>query len=149
MARIRVETDEMSIVGPEFDVEPTNKLDELIPQYAENKNMLEDYKKLCDEENKKIKELMEEGSYEVGGYKATKSIQTRETLNEDKLLDLFKQFDIIQELGIIKTREYIDMNALEAAIYDGRLDNDILLTIDKCREKKDVVTLRINKVKEK
>lgn len=125
-------------------------LDTLIPQYAENKSMLDDYKKICDDENKKIKELMEEGSYEAGGYKATKSVTTRETMNEDKLLDVLKQYPTAcYEQGLIKTKEYVDMDVLESMIYKGVIDKNVLLEIDKCRESKEVVTLRISKVKEK
>lgn len=124
----------------------TKDLDSLIPRYAENKSILDDYKKICETENKQIKELMEEGSYEAGGYKATKSVQTRESFNEDKLLDLLRQYDVGD---IIKTKEYVDMDALESAIYKGKIDKELLLAIDKCRESKEVITLRVSKIKEK
>ena len=124
-------------------------LDTLIPQYAENKSMLDDYKKICDSENKQIKELMDEGSYEAGGYKATKIISTRDSMNEDKLLDVLQQYGVAYDEKIIKTKEYVDMDALESAIYKQKLDNTMLMEIDKCRESKEVVTLRISKVKEK
>lgn len=128
----------------------TDTLDDLIPRYAENKSLLDDYKKICDEENKKIKDMMEEGSYESGGYKATKSVQHRESMNEDKLLDVLKNvYPDALSVGIIKTREYVDMDALESAVYKGIISNDILMEIDKCREIKEVITLRISKVKEK
>lgn len=123
-------------------------LDTLIPQYAENKSLLDDYKKICDEENKQIKDMMEEGSYEAGGWKATKSVTTRDSMNEDKLLDVLKKAGFTQT-SIIKTKEYVDMDELESAIYNGLIEKDILLEIDKCRESKEVVTLRISKVKEK
>ena len=123
-------------------------LDTLIPQYAENKQMLDDYKKICDDENKQIKDLMDEGSYEASGWKATKSIQTRESMNEDKLLAVLKKAGFNQT-SIIKTKEYVDMNELESAIYNGLIEKDVLMEIDKCRESKEVVTLRISKVKEK
>lgn len=124
-------------------------LDTLIPAYAENKAILDDYKKICDDENKKIKELMDEGSYEAGGYKATKSIQTRESFNEDKLLDLLRNVGGSRENKLIKTKEYVDMDVLESMIYTGMISKDVLMQIDKCRESKEVVTLRISKVKEK
>lgn len=123
-------------------------LDELIPQYAENKGILDDYKKICDDENKKIKELMDEGSYEAGGWKATKTVQQRESMNEDKLLDILKKAGFAQT-SLIKTKEYVDMDELESAIYKGLLDEDMLMQIDKCRESKEVVTLRISRIKEK
>lgn len=124
-------------------------LDTLIPQYAENKAILDDYKKICDTENKQIKDIMEEGSYEAGGYKATKSVQVRENMNEDKLLDVMHNHREVAELnGIIKIKEYIDIDMLESAIYNKQIDKDMLMEIDKCRETKEVVTLRISKVKE-
>ena len=126
----------------------TVSLDTLIPQYAENKALMDDYKKICDEENKQIKELMDEGSYEAGGYKATKSVQVRESMNEDKLLEVLRKA-VFTPTSIIKTKEYIDMYELESAIYKGLIEKDILMEIDKCREKKEVVTLRVSKVKEK
>ena len=123
-------------------------LDTLIPQYAENKSMLDNYKKICDDENKQIKELMEEGSYEAGGYKATKTVTTRDSMNEDKLLDVLSKAGF-KDTAIIKTKEYVDMDELESAIYKGLIEKDILMEIDKCRESKEVVTLRISKIKEK
>lgn len=123
-------------------------LDTLIPQYAENKSMLDDYKKICDDENKQIKELMDEGSYEAGGYKATKTVTTRDSMNEAKLLDVLTKAGF-KDTSIIKTKEYVDMDELESAIYKGLIEKDILMEIDKCRESKEVVTLRISKIKEK
>lgn len=127
----------------------SQKLDTLIPQYAENKSMLDDYKKICDKENKQIKELMTDDTYEAGGYKATKSVQIRESLNEDRLLAIASQHRVFRDIGIIKTKEYVDMEALESAIYKGMLDKEALMEIDKCRESKEVVTLRVTKIKEK
>ena len=141
-------------------------LDTLIPQYAENKGLLDDYKKICDEENKQIKELMEEGSYEAGGWKVTKTVSTRDTVNEEALLSLLQsysdgiskalnkvdsniEFIDFRKLGVIKTKEYVDMDALESAIYKGKVTKEVLLEIDKCRESKEVVTLRLSKIKEK
>lgn len=135
-------------------------LDELIPTYAENKAMLDDYKKICDSENKQIKELMSEGSYEVGGYKATKSVSTRDDIKEDKILaklsdDMRECFEVN---NIIKTREYIDMDNLESLLYSlnnkkdiesKKIKDELIELLDNCTERKDVVTLRVSKIKEK
>jgi len=140
-------------------------LDTLIPQYAENKQLLDDYKKICDDENKQIKDLMDEGSYEAGGYKATKIVSTRESMNEEALLSLLQsysdgiskalnkvdssiEFIDFRKLGVIKTKEYVDMDALESAIYNGKISKEVLMEIDKCRESKEVITLRVSKIKE-
>lgn len=144
----RVKIDGVTIKFDEEVEKVPVSLDTLIPQYAENKSMLDDYKKICDEENKQIKDMMEEGSYEAGGWKATKTISTRETMNEDKLLDVAKKNSYYLS-DIIKTKEYIDMDKLESLLYKGNISKEVLLEIDKCRESKEVVTLRISKVKEK
>ena len=150
MARIKVED------------HSTRTLDTLIPQYAENKSMLDDYKKICDEENKQIKDMMDEGSYEAGGYKATKTVSNRDSLNEDKLLlDYYDDEDIktcFERNKIIKTKKYIDSEALEALIYklNNKKDakskkqlNKILQLVNACTDRKEMVNLRVSKIKEK
>lgn len=126
-----------------------NDLDTLIPQYAANKNELDSYKKICDKENAEIKAIMKDfvvTGYEAGGYKASYIVSKRETLNEEKLLEIAHQFGISE---IVKTKEYIDYDALEKAIYDGRISEDIMMEMDKAREVKETVTLRVTKIKQK
>lgn len=137
------------IVVDEATETAMNELDELIPQYGENKAILDDYKKICDSENARIKELMDDATtHEVGSWKATKSVQHRESMNEEKLLDVASKHSYYLS-DIIKTKRYIDMDVLEALIYKGLVPKDVLMEIDKCRETKDVVTLKITKIKEK
>lgn len=124
-------------------------LDSLIPRYAANKAEMDDYKKICDKENAEIKAIMRDLAvhhYEAGGYKASYSVQQRESMNENMLLEIAHLFGIPE---IVKTKEYIDFDALEKAIYDGKISDDILLEMDKAKEVKQVVTLRVTKVKEK
>lgn len=131
-------------------------LDKLIPQYAENKSQLDNYKKICDKENATIKSMMaelDEPFYEAGGYKATYSVSQRENLNEEILLSLFTSVPsfhkITDEYEIVKQRPYIDFDVLEKAIYDGKLNQDQLLELNKAKETKEVVTLRVTKIKKK
>lgn len=124
-----------------------NRLDELIPQYAVNKSELDAYKKLCDKENAEIKSIMKDlalQKYEAGEYKATYTISKRETMDEEILLEVAHQFGIPE---IIKTKEYIDFDALENAIYNGKISPEILTEMDRARSVKEVVTLRISKNK--
>lgn len=131
-----------------------NELDKLIPQYAQNKNELDSYKKICERENNKIKSIMKDfvvTHYEAGGYRANYSVSQRETLNEELLLSLFSSpsfAEIVELYSIIKTKPYVDFDALEKAIYDNKLTEAQLLEINKARETKDVVTLRVSKIKE-
>lgn len=126
-----------------------NDLDTLIPQYAANKAELDGYKKICDNENSKIKEIMKDfvlTHYEAGGYKASYSVSERESMNESMLLDIAHKHGISE---IVKTKEYIDFDALEDAIYNNRISQEVLLEMDKAKEVKEVVTLRVTKIKEK
>lgn len=128
------------------------KLDELVPKYGEEKSVMDRYKKLCDMDNKLIKELMEDLAlqhYTSDGYKVTRSVQERESVDEDLLLNLLKPFPEVQVHNIIKTKEYVDFDALEAALYKDALPKDVLLAIDKARTIKLVTTLKVSKVKKK
>lgn len=123
-------------------------LEELIPQYALNKAELDSYKKICDRENAEIKDLMLNlGLDEATGgcYTVKRIVQKRESMNEDMLLQI-AHINGISE--IVKTKEYIDYDVLEDAIYNGRISSDILTEINKAREVKEIVTLRISKAKE-
>ena len=122
-------------------------LQELIPAYAENKAELDSYKKICDKENAEIKEIMlaEDLSEEtVDGYVAKITKSNRESFNEEKLLEIAHNEGISE---IIKTKEYIDYDILEDAIYNGKISEDILLKIATAKEVKEVVTLKVSKVK--
>ena len=133
-----------------------NDLDALIPQYAENKATADKYKKICDEENAEIKSIMKDfviTKYEAGGYKASYVTTKRENINEDVLISLFTSvpgfYSVNDEYGIVKNKPYIDFDALENAIYHKALTENQLLELDKAKEVKEVIQLRITKVKEK
>ena len=128
----------------------TSTLDELIPAYGDNKERLDVLDKICKEENKQIKELLgDKTNYETSGWKVTKSVQNRDNIDEDLLCVKLSDFPEMYELGIIKVQEYVDMTALEDAMYKGQLNKKMLEVVEKCREHKEVVTLRISRVKEK
>lgn len=124
----------------------TTYLDDLILKYAENKEKLDAFKKLTDAENKEIKFLMKssgETEHVSDDYKASYIVSTRESMNEEMLLVVAHKYGI----PVIKTKEYIDFDALENAIYNNRISKEALLEMDKAKSKKEVVTLRITKLK--
>lgn len=128
------------------------KLDELVPRYGDEKTEMDRYKKLCDADNAEIKSIMSDLAlqhYTAGNYKVTRSVQERESMDEDLLLNLLKPFPEVQVHNIIKTKEYVDFDALEAALYKDALPKEILLTIDKARTVKLVTTLKVSKIKKK
>lgn len=121
-------------------------LKELVRLFYEDKQQLDNYKKSTDEYNKNIKELMNElelTEFESNDLVAKIGTQNRESFNEDKLIDKLKSLNIE---GIIKTKEYVDMDALENAIYNELLDASELTS---CKEVKTVTTLKVSKKKGK
>ena len=84
--------------------------------------------------------------YEAGNYVATYSISHRDTMNEEKLLQIAHKYGIIE---IVRTKEYIDFDALEKAIYKGRISSNVLLEMESAKESKEVVTLKVTKRKDK
>lgn len=128
------------------------KLDELVPRYGDEKTEMDRYKKLCDADNAEIKSIMSDLAiqhYTAGNYKVVRSVQERESMDEELLLSLLKDFPEVQIHNIIKTKEYVDFDALEAALYKDALPKEILLAIDKARTVKFVTTLKVSKVKKK
>lgn len=121
------------------------KLQELIPHYHAVKLEADSYKKLADKDNAAIKEIMlQEKLPEMitpDGLKATCSISQKETFVEDALIEKIKSLGV---KGIIKKKEYVDMEALESAIYHGQINAAELAS---CQEKKEVVTLRVTMLK--
>ena len=74
-------------------------------------------------------------------------------MNEDKLLELFTSnkntYEKCVQLGIIKTREYVDDKELENAIYRQELSKKLVLEMDKCKDVKKTPYLTVKKKKEK
>lgn len=164
-------------------------LQELIPAYAENKSEMDSYKKLVNRDNALIKELMQEQKItetEVDGWQAKITTKKSESFNEENLIEDFecldhseddghiynenkkyfrtKLFNLLQKNKVIKTRKYIDFDALESVLYqlsddehNFYSDDDIgkfesafsYLTdlIKKHKEVKETIELRVKKVK--
>ena len=122
-------------------------LEELIPQYGENNASYNSLKKVVAEESAQIKEIMKECKLDeksVGSWTAKLTVKKSESFNDEKLLGIIKQFGLH---NIIKTKEYVDMDAMEEAIYSGTITQDMLLEISKAKEVKESVALTIKKKK--
>ena len=123
-------------------------LENLIPQYALNKSELDSYKKLCDDENKLIKDAMQKSSlseYSAGGYTVKYVVQKRESMNDAKVLEAAHKYN----LPIIKTIEVVDYDALEGIMYRGEMPQEAYGDINKARDVKEIVTLRVSAEKKK
>jgi hypothetical protein len=136
-----------NLLGQEIPKQSVEQqLTAVVPRYGSNKVELDSYKKLCDADNALIKELMGQASlpeFTAGGYKATRSVTEKESFDEVLLLAKLKKLKV---KGVVKKKEYVDMDALENAIYHGQVD---AATLADCQVKNEVVTLRIKAVKGK
>jgi hypothetical protein len=131
------------------------RLAELIPSYKEDKDNLDIYKKSADDKNTEIKNIFLEhdlSEFIAGDIKATVSTTTKDILLEDEMIATLKDLKQLRKIpatllkSIIKTREYIDTDALEAALYNGKIDGTKL---QGCFDKKETTTLRVNVIKKK
>ena len=122
-----------------------DELNDYIEEFYIVKNEADKYKKIADDDNKKIKELMEKANFTEfetsNGLVAKVSIQKRESFNEDKLIAKLKELNICKP---IKTIEVIDYEALEDVIYNNELD---ATKISDCKQIKEVQVLKVNKKK--
>ena len=123
----------------------------LIDQYFVDKADADEKKKLVEQENKQIKEGMvelESDVVETEKYKATRSVSVRSSIDEEAWLSILKTQTDLPE-GIIKTKEFVDMDALEDAIYNGAIPKDILIRLNEHKKETEVVTLKVTKLKKK
>jgi hypothetical protein len=129
---------------PDKEKRAEERLTELLPIYHMQKSEMDSIKKVVDKENAEIKTLMRQANlseFVAGDIKATCSVSERQDFIEEALIEKLKEMKV---RGIIKKKEYVDMDALENAIYNGKVDAAALAS---CQTTKEVVTLRVSKVK--
>jgi len=123
-------------------------LQEKIKYYFDQKTILDTVKKDVDKFNTEIKsEMADLDTLEVDNLIAKKTISTRESIDEEKLIPIIKSWNIPNE-DIIKTKEYVDMEALENAIYNGLISQEQLVEMSSAKTVKEIVTLKVTKKKE-
>ena len=124
-------------------------LSKTIDEYKESKDKENSLKKINNELSENIKSYMHEHNMttaDTDNYTATLSRKDSESLNEDLAIEIIKE-----NLGgallasVIKTKEYIDEDALEKLVYNGDFDVNKLA---KAKIIKPTFTLRVTKKKE-
>lgn len=127
--------------------EPQVDIASIIDSYGKNKDEEKGLKKYIDKESKLIKEYFSKNnleSFESNKYTATVSNTTKTHLNDYLAIEILKANLKPEELKtVIKTREYIDEDALEKLSYSG-FDMSIL---ERAFIEKVTSTLRIKKNK--
>jgi len=128
-----------------------NKLDDLVAQYGARDEQIKSLKKVNDVDKEVIKDELlnlNTAKWTSGGFTVQRVESTTETLNEAKVLSVLEEHkELATDLGLVKTREYVDFEALESAIYQGIIPTEIISGLDSCRESKTVVSLKCTKAK--
>lgn len=130
-------------------VEKMQTLEELIPLYGEQNTACNNLKKKVADLNSKIKNAIhdakqENKNIEVDGWKCSLTVADASEFNEARLIEFCK----LNKINVVKKREYVDMDALEKLIYNGKISDEILVEMDKCKDTKTKETLRCVKLKE-
>lgn len=123
-------------------------LSKIIDAYKESKDEENRLHKINDETCKNIKSYMQMlGVDKADGseYTANLSITQKESLNNDLAIEILKSnLDEDTIKTVIKSKEYIDEDALEKLVYAGLFD---ITKLAKAKIVKNVSTLRITKRK--
>ena len=80
------------------------------------------------------------GDQTVNGYKLTRRLSHRTTVDDAKLLAVVKNWGDVGA-RCIKTREYVDEDALESLVYNHKIGKDEHAQLDTCRTVKSVYSL--------
>ena len=139
---------ETEIVPESNPSSQNDELSVLVESYIENKENESYYKDLASQENTQIKEIMHSlniNEYSTALGTATITEQSRESFIEDALIDFLKKNNVADD--IVKTKEYVDFDALESAIYHEKISADVVKEMASCKEVKTTTVLRIKKKK--
>lgn len=124
-------------------------LEATIEMYGKNKATLDELKKVCDKDNKKIKAMMVDGNhsdFKSANYVAKYYESERTNFDSEKALAILKRAGINQ---CVKTIEVLDEDVLESMLYNDEIPKEILPELNDCTEVKKVPTLKVNIRKEK
>lgn len=120
------------------------ELKNLVDSYGESKNEENAIVKRNKEINSQIKQLFLDNdisSFETDSFIATVSETEKQSLNNELALGILKKELGENELtSVVKTKEYIDEDALEKLVFNGQFD---ISKLEKAVDKKIVSTLRI------
>ena len=130
------------------------ELETLIPTYGSLDFELKNIKKKADGFKERIKTIVKSlgvKTYRAEDYEITYTEAERVSFKEDKLLIRLKEIvankDLKEFEGLIKTKEYVDMDVLENLLYHNKFDEAEISSISSCQEIKDIPTLKVKKVK--
>lgn len=132
------------------DNKPSTALTALIIGYFENKSKSDAMSKKVKEQNELIKQQITDenlpNKFEVDDLKVTKTVIKKNKFDDELAIEILKENLSGEQLeSVVKTKEYIDDDALESLIYNKELDGSLL---DSCVQPlPDVIQLKITKKK--
>ena len=127
-----------------------NNINEMIDSYGEQKKIFDPMKKSIENQSNTIKAIMQENNtnyIETENFKATVTERITEGFDEDKLISVISSIDPNSKLDILKVKQYVDMDALEDAIYRGAITDENLLKIGECKTTKTSYALTVKPIK--
>lgn len=114
-------------------VEPVSDFNDVVERYISAKRQEQEVNKVTKALGTEIKTYFRENNlteYEsVSGTRLNVQIRRSEKFDEESLIDYLKLAGLSR--GLVKKKEYIDYDALESAIYRGKLSNEQLKDLDK------------------
>lgn len=133
------------------------RLDDLIPVYGSNKTEADRLKAVIEDDNKEIKAICKQlalDKAEIDGWEMTYRVDQKHNIDEDKMLAILKSYwtkkNGSMECPFIKTKEYIDQEALQNAIFNGDIaDKKVLMELKACDTLIAQEKLFVKKAKEK
>ena len=132
------------------DNKPSNALMAMIIGYFENKSKSDAMAKKVKEQNELIKQqIVSENlpnKFEVDDLKVNRTVIPKSNFNDEMAIEILRKHLTPDKFNqVVKTKEYIDDDALESLIYNKEFDGSLL---DDCIEKlPDVIQLKITKKK--
>lgn len=132
------------------DNKPSDALMALIIGYFENKSKSDAMAKKVKEQNELIKnQIVSEhlpDKFEVDDLKINRTVIKKSKFNDEQAIEILrKNLDADKFSEVVKTKEYIDDDALESLIYNKEIDGTML---DDCIEQlPDVIQLKVTKKK--
>lgn len=134
--------------SPNTPGDESRDLKELIDNYIVDKSKESEIKARTSEENKQIKEQFTKlkiNSYSGENGTVKMSEEKHESFIEEDLIAFLKDNGYAN--NIVKTKEYVDFDALESAIYHEEIPINVQKDMSKCKSVNTVIKLRISKKK--
>lgn len=122
----------------------TKSVNELAEEYIEAKDRELEAGKIVKSLGPTLKTAMKQSDVEVLETSLGRLVYSKrvsESFNEESLIEYLKSLG--KEDGIIKTKEYIDYDALESAIYNEKLSQDEVVAMDSYKIVKETEVLTV------